>query len=76
MKKEKILDAIFIIIGAIGFLEFSFVRGLFTGPIVMVICSITGIIAMIYNIIKKDYHSAILYALLFATLFFGYWNIM
>lgn len=76
MKKEKIMDGIFIIIGIIGFLEFSFVRGLFTGLIVMAICGITGIVSVIYSIVKKDYHSTILYALLFATIFFGYWNIL
>lgn len=76
MKKEKIIDAIFIIIGIIGFIEFSFIRGMFTGPIVMVICGIIGGVALIYNIIKKDYHSAIIYTLLFATIFVGYLNIM
>lgn len=76
MKREKVVDYIFMIIGIIGFLEFSFIRGLFTGPIVMTICGITGIIALIYHLLKKDYHSAILYTLLFATIFFGYLNIM
>lgn len=76
MGKGKIIDVIFIIIGIIGFIEFSFIRGMFTGPIVMIICGITGIISTIYNIIKKDYRSAILYALLFATISLGYWNIM
>lgn len=70
MKKEKILNLIFIIIGIIGFIEFTFIQGIFTGPIVMIACGITGVVAIIYNIIKKDYHSAILYALLFATIFF------
>lgn len=76
MKKEKILNLIFIIIGIIGFIEFTFIQGIFTGPIVMIACGITGVVAIIYNIIKKDYHSAILYALLFATIFFGYLRIM
>lgn len=72
----SILDVVFVIIGALGFIEFSFIRGLFTGPAMMVICGITGVIAVIFNIVKKNYLSAILYALLFATLFFGYLNIM
>lgn len=76
MKKEKILDIVFTIIGIIGFLEFSFLRGLFTGPVIMIICGITGIISVIYKIIKKNYHCAILYGLLFATIFLGYLNIM
>lgn len=76
MKKEKIFDAIFTVIGIIGFLEFSFLRGLFTGPIIMIACGITGIISFIYKLIKKEYHNAILYALLFATIFFGYLNVM
>lgn len=76
MKKEKILDIIFIVIGIIGFIEFSFFRGIFTGPIVMIICGITGMIATIYNIVRKDYRGAILYALLFATIVSGYINIM
>ena len=53
MKKERIFDAIFTIIGIIGFLEFSFLRGLFTGPVIMIICGITGIISFVYKIIKK-----------------------
>ena len=57
-------------------LEFSFLRGLFTGTITMIVCGITGIVAVVYKICKKDYCSAILYALLFATIFFGYVNIM
>ena len=76
MKKDKIMDIIFIIIGTIGFLEFSFLRGLFTGTITMIVCGITGIVAVVYEICKKDYCSAILYALLFATIFSGYVNIM
>lgn len=76
MKKEKILDAIFIVVGIVGFIEFSFFRGLFTGPIVMIICGLTGIVSVIYNIIKKDYRSACIYELLFATIVFGYVNIM
>ena len=76
MKKEKIIDTIFILIGIIGFIEFSCIRGLFTGPLVMCICSITGIIAVIYNIVKKDYRTSVIYALLFLTIFFGYYNIM
>ena len=76
MEKEKIMDVIFTIIGVIGFLEFSFIRGLFTGTIMMFVCGITGVSAFVYKIVKKEYHSAILYALLFATIFFGYLNIM
>ena len=76
MKKERILDTLFTIIGVIGFLEFSFLRGLFTGPVIMIICGIMGIISFVYKIIKKKYHCAILYGLLFATIFFGYLNIM
>jgi len=76
MKKEKIMDIIFTIIGIIGFLEFSFLRGLFTGTIVMILCGITGIIAFIYKMVKKEIHCAILYGLLFETIFLGYLNIM
>ena len=72
MKEERILDTLFTIIGIIGFLEFSFLRGLFTGPVIMIM----GIISFVYKIIKKKYHCAILYGLLFATIFFGYLNIM
>ena len=76
MKKEKIMDVIFTIIGGIGFLEFSFLRGLFTGVIMMLVCGVTGLIAFVYKMVKKEYHLAILYVLLFATIFFGYLNIM
>ena len=55
MKKEKIMDVIFTIIGVIGFLEFSFLRGLFTGPIVMLICGITGVISFIYKMVKRAF---------------------
>ena len=54
MKKERIFDAIFTIIGIIGFLEFSFLRGLFTGPVIMIICGITGIISFIYKITRQS----------------------
>ena len=53
MKEERILDTLFTIIGIIGFLEFSFLRGLFTGPVIMIICGIMGIISFVYKIIKK-----------------------
>ena len=76
MKEERILDTLFTIIGIIGFLEFSFLRGLFTGPVIMIICGIMGIISFVYKIIKKKYHCGILYGLVFATIFFGYLNIM
>lgn len=70
------MDRIFIGIGVLGFIEFCFIRGMFTGSIMMILCGITGIVAMFYNVVKKDYRSSILYALLFATLFFGYVSIM
>lgn len=76
MKKENIIDAIFTIIGIIGFFEYSFIRGLFTGTIMMIVCGITGVISSIYKIVKKQYHIAILYTLLFGTIFLGYLNIM
>jgi hypothetical protein len=76
MKKKNILDFIFIIIGIIGFIELSFIRGLFTGTLVMILCAITGIISTIYSLVKKEYHIAILYLLLFATIIMGYINIM
>lgn len=76
MKSEKIINIVFIIVGIIGFIEFSFVRGMFTGPITMIICGITGIFAVIYNAVKKEYKSAVLYALLFATLVSGYLKLM
>lgn len=76
MKKANIIEAIFTVIGVLGFIEFSFIRGMFTGPIMMIVCGITGVVAVIYNVVKKQYHSAILYALLFATLCLGYLNIM
>ena len=44
MKEEKILDTLFTIIGIIGFLEFIFLRGLFTGQVIMIICGFMGII--------------------------------
>lgn len=70
------MDVIFMIIGIIGFLEFSFLQGLFTGPIMMVVCGITGLIAFGYKMAKKEYHMAIIYFLLFETIFLGYLNIM
>ena len=72
----SISDIFFIIIGTLGFLEFTFVRGLFTGTAMMLVCAITGIIAVIFNLVKKNYRSAILYALLFATICSGYINLM
>ena len=72
MKEERILDTLFTIIGIIGFLEFSFLRGLFTGPVIMIICGIMGIISFVYKVIKKKYHCSILYGLLFTNIFFGY----
>ena len=34
MKKERIFDTIFTIIGIIGFLVFSFLRGLYNGIVI------------------------------------------
>lgn len=76
MKKEKIMDIIFTLIGIVGFLEFSFLQGLFTGTIMMIVCGITGLVALIYKLVKKEYHLAILYTLLFATISLGYLNLM
>ena len=76
MKKNKIVHGIFIVVGILGFLEYTFVKGLFTGTLMMLVSAFTGIVSVIYCLFKKDFHSAILYALLFATIVSAYLYLM
>ena len=73
---KKLLNIIFIIIAVLTMLEFFFISGMFTGPIMMVLIVIIGIANTVYSITQKETNESILYLICTISLCLGYLKIM
>ncbi|MDD3206496.1 MAG: hypothetical protein PHS74_12305 [Lachnospiraceae bacterium] len=69
---EKISAIIFLIVGTLEVLEYIFIQGLFSAPIVILASVIVGIVNIIVAIISKKYINMLFYALLTIALNMGY----
>lgn len=76
MKTNKFLTILFLIIGFMAILEFYFIRGIFTGPLMMILVSTLGIINIIIKIKEKNILCCLLYILTTVSLFIGYLSYM
>lgn len=73
---KKTLNIIFIIIAILTLLEFYFISGLFTGPIMMVLTAIVGIANAVYSFLHDNKNEAILYIICSISLCLGYFKLM
>ncbi len=76
MKKDKIMQVLFLVIGTLTALEFIFVRGLFTWLIAVIATVALGIINIGINIKNKDWIGIWYNSLLIVALCMGYFYIL
>lgn len=73
---KKTLNIIFIIVSILTILEFCFICGTFTGPIMMILTLIAGAANLIYSALNKHTNEAVLYVICTIALCMGYLNLM
>lgn len=74
--KKQIFSIIFIIIGFLTILEFLFIQGMFTGPLMGFLVIMAGMINFILEVKDKNYIYSIIYLISTIGLIMGYINIM
>ncbi len=60
---KKVLNIIFILIAILAILEFYFISGMFTAPIMMLCLVLIGAANILYSVIHCLYNEAALYTL-------------
>lgn len=74
--KKQFFSIIFIIIGILTILEFLFIQGMFTGPFMLFLVAISGIINFVLEVKDRNYIYSVIYLISTAGLSMGYINIM
>lgn len=75
-KIRKLFSILFLIVGSIIVLEYMFVKGMFTAPLLIIMIGILGIINIIFEIVDKKYIYALNYLLMSIALCMGYIDLM
>ncbi|MDD2971834.1 MAG: hypothetical protein PHE02_06865 [Lachnospiraceae bacterium] len=73
---KKLLNGAFIIAAILTMLEYYFICGMFTGPLMIAVILIIGIANLVYSAIQKNLNETLLYAIATIALCMGYWKIM
>ena len=80
MKARTVFSVLFLVIGAVTVLEYSFVGavggGMFTGPLMLALSCISGLINIGWEIKNRSWMQALLYLLCTAALSMGYLRTM
>lgn len=72
MKLKKILYIVFLVIGICTLLEFCLIRGMFTGPLMMALIALSGVINLIFAVKDKEYLQAVHFILTSAACIIAY----
>lgn len=67
---------LYLIISVLTILEYLFVAGMFTAPIVMALVWIVGIINVAFSVMDRDFYTVCLYLISMIALNMGYWQLM
>lgn len=73
---KKTLHVLYIIFAVLTILEYTFICGLFTGPIMMVCIAVIGLANLLYSLSKQEINEAVLYLLCTISLCIGYLKLM
>ncbi len=73
---KKIINVTFIIIAILAILEYYFIAGLFTGPIMIGAICIAGVVKIFYSFAHREWNETILSALVTIAICIGYFKIM
>lgn len=73
---QKILHVLFIAVSIASLIEYYFIAGMFTGPIMIAAILIVGIVNCIYSAVKHKSNESILYAIATISICVGYLKLM
>lgn len=73
---KKTLNILFIIVAILTILEYSFICGTFTGPLMMLFIIVIGLVNTIYAVVKSNINEASLYIICTIALCVGYMKLM
>ena len=74
-KTERIAAVIFLIIGILTVLEYLFIQGMFTAPIMIFLSVVVGVGNIVIAFANRKYMNVLFYALLTIALNMGYFMI-
>lgn len=74
-KTEKIAAVIFLIVGILTVLEYLFIQGMFTAPIMIFLSVVAGVGNIVIAFANRKYMNVLFYALLTVALNMGYFMI-
>ncbi len=75
-RKINILRVIFVAVSLATLLEYTFICGMFTGPIMMAVMFLTGFVNGADALRKKEFFTAYLLGMTTLALCMGYWKLM
>lgn len=73
---QKILNILFIVVSIASLIEYYFIAGMFTGPLMICAILIVGISNCIYSAVKHKINESILYAITTLSICIGYFKLM
>lgn len=73
---RRFFKILFLIIALLNILEYLYIAGLFTAPIMMIASMAVGLVNILFCIKEKSYHDALLYLTTTIALNMGYWKLL
>ena len=73
---RKFLNIAFVIAAIVAILEYYFICGMFTGPLMMAIIVILGFANIFYSAFRKNLNETLLYAICTVAICVGYFKMM
>lgn len=73
---KRLFKILFLVIALFTILEYLYIAGLFTAPIMMIASMAIGLINILFCIKDKSYHDALLYLTATIALNMGYWKLL
>lgn len=74
-KTERIAAILFLIVGALTVMEYVFVRGMFTAPIMIALSILAGVINVAAAAVHRKWMNVLFFILLTVALNMGYFTI-
>lgn len=66
----------FLVVALATIFEYLMVFGMFTGPIMLALVTIFGLINLVLSLKHRNYNEAIMYLIATVALSMGYWKVM
>lgn len=73
---KKVFKILYLVIAVLNIMEYLFISGLFTAPIIMIVIMLVGLINIVLSVKDKMYLDALLYLVSTVALNMGYWKLL